>query len=73
LDSALLARLAELGRCHLVIAGIALPNAGSAASHEKLRFEKAAQFRKVGFKFDRWIDVGHWQMTLSVLENQRPL
>jgi phosphinothricin acetyltransferase len=41
-------------------------------AHEKLGFEKAALFRKVGFKFDRWIDVGYWQMTLSVSKNQRP-
>ena len=71
--SALLTRLAALGMCHLVIADIALPNAGSIALHEKLGFEKTAQFREVGFKFDRWVDVGYWQKTLSVLESTRPL
>ena len=73
LYSALLEGLVKQGRCHLVIAGIAFPNAASIALHEKLGFEKAAQFREVGFKFDRWIDVGYWQKTLSGSENVSPL
>ncbi len=60
----LLERLAGKGY-HLVIGGIALPNAASVALHEKLGFEKVAQFREVGFKFDRWIDVGYWQKKLE--------
>jgi phosphinothricin acetyltransferase len=50
---------------HVVIGGIALPNAASVALHEKLGFEKAAHYREVGFKFDRWIDVGYWQKVLQ--------
>lgn len=46
---------------HVVIGGIALPNPGSVALHERFGFGKVAQFREVGFKFDRWIDVGYWQ------------
>jgi L-amino acid N-acyltransferase YncA len=49
---------------HTVIGGIALPNDASVALHEKLKFEKTAQFREVGNKFDRWIDVGYWQLLL---------
>jgi L-amino acid N-acyltransferase YncA len=49
---------------HVVIGGIALPNGASVALHEKLGMEKVAHFREVGFKFDRWIDVGYWQRTL---------
>ena len=64
LYTALIEKLCN-GGCHLVIGGIALPNAGSVALHEKLGFEKVAQFKEVGFKFDRWIDVGYWQVTLS--------
>jgi len=64
LYSALLERLDVLG-CHLVIGGIALPNDASIALHEKLGFEKVAQFREVGFKFGRWLDVGYWQKTLG--------
>ena len=49
---------------HSVIGGIALPNEPSVRLHEKLGFEKAAHFKQVGFKFDRWIDVGYWQKRL---------
>jgi L-amino acid N-acyltransferase YncA len=50
---------------HTVIGGIALPNIASVALHEKLGFEKIAQFREVGKKFGQWIDVGYWQMLLD--------
>lgn len=49
---------------HTLIGGIALPNDASVALHEKFGFEKAAHYREVGFKFDRWIDVGYWQRML---------
>lgn len=67
LGTALYGRLlGELERCayHCAIGGIALPNAASVALHEKLGFERVALFREVGFKFDRWIDVGYWQRML---------
>jgi phosphinothricin acetyltransferase len=50
---------------HVVIGGIALPNAASVALHERLGFQKVAHFREVGFKFNRWIDVGYWQTALD--------
>jgi len=50
---------------HLVVGGIALPNAASVRLHEKLGFRKVAHFSQVGFKFGRWIDVGYWQLTLN--------
>ncbi|HQA83570.1 MAG TPA: N-acetyltransferase family protein [Syntrophales bacterium] len=49
---------------HAAMAGIALPNDASVKLHEKLGFEKVAQFKEVGFKFDQWIDVGYWQRIL---------
>jgi L-amino acid N-acyltransferase YncA len=49
---------------HAVIGGIALPNDASVALHEKFGMRKVAHFSEVGFKFDRWIDVGYWQRTL---------
>ena len=49
---------------HTVIGGIALPNDASVALHEKFGFQQAAHYREVGFKFDRWIDVGYWQRIL---------
>jgi L-amino acid N-acyltransferase YncA len=67
LGTALYAELIERLRAaglHLVIGGIALPNAPSVALHEKMGFEKVAHFSEVGRKFDRWIDVGYWQLRL---------
>lgn len=49
---------------HAVIGGIALPNDASVRLHEKLGFRKVAHFSEVGFKFNRWIDVGYWQLNL---------
>lgn len=49
---------------HAVMGGIALPNDASVALHEKFGLRKVAHFEQVGFKFDRWIDVGYWQRTL---------
>lgn len=50
---------------HRVIGGIALPNAASVALHEGLGFKKVAHFGEVGRKFDRWIDVGYWELPLE--------
>ena len=49
---------------HAIIGGIALPNEGSVRLHEKFGFEKVAQFKEVGYKFNRWIDVGYWELIL---------
>jgi L-amino acid N-acyltransferase YncA len=49
---------------HTAIGGIALPNAASVALHESLGFRKVAHFEEVGWKFERWIDVGYWQLLL---------
>lgn len=46
------------------IGGIALPNPASVALHEKMGMHKVAHFESVGFKHDRWIDVGYWQKSL---------
>lgn len=60
----LLNRIAQ-SNIHAVIGGIALPNDPSVALHEKLGFEKVAQFKEVGFKFGKWIDVGYWELVLT--------
>jgi L-amino acid N-acyltransferase YncA len=44
---------------------IALPNEPSVQLHEKLGFVKVAHLEKIGYKFDRWIDVGIWQKHLN--------
>lgn len=51
-------------RMHAVIGGIALPNAASIALHQRLGFRKVAHFEQVGYKQDRWIDVGYWQLLI---------
>lgn len=43
---------------------IALPNQGSTGLHQKLGFEEIGVLRKVGYKFDRYIDVGIWQKSM---------
>ncbi|MBJ6723721.1 arsinothricin resistance N-acetyltransferase ArsN1 family B [Geomesophilobacter sediminis] len=60
----LFVRLAAM-KIHAVLACISLPNPASIALHEKLGFAKAAHFTEVGWKFDRWIDVGYWQKLLG--------
>ncbi|HEY8309918.1 MAG TPA: arsinothricin resistance N-acetyltransferase ArsN1 family B [Gemmatimonadaceae bacterium] len=49
---------------HAVIGGIALPNEASIALHERLGFKRIGQFEQVGFKQNRWVDVGYWQLVL---------
>jgi phosphinothricin acetyltransferase len=49
---------------HCIIDGAALPNPASVALQEKLVFSKVAEFKEVGFKFGRWIDVAYWELLL---------
>jgi len=64
LYSELINRLKKLD-FHVLIGGIALPNEASIALHEKFDFEKVAHFKEVGYKFNQWIDVGYWQLTIN--------
>lgn len=64
LYEALLKKL-EKTDIHAVIGGISLPNEGSIALHEKFGFEKIAQFKEVGYKFEKWIDVGYWEKIIA--------
>ncbi|HQO08819.1 MAG TPA: N-acetyltransferase family protein [Clostridiales bacterium] len=49
---------------HAVLAGITLPNENSVKMHEKLGFKKVAHMEQTGFKCDKWIDVGYWELIL---------
>lgn len=63
----LYAALIEAVRAHsmtCMIGGIALPNDASIRLHESLGFRKVGHFERVGFKHDRWVDVGYWQLQL---------
>jgi phosphinothricin acetyltransferase len=64
LYGALLDDLRARGR-HMVIGGIAQPNAASVALHERLGFRKVAHFSEVGLKFGRRVDVGYWELKLA--------
>lgn len=50
---------------HMAIGGIAQPNPASVALHESVGFRKVAHFSEVGRKFDRWVDVGYWELRLG--------
>jgi L-amino acid N-acyltransferase len=61
----LLLRAAQSGK-HVMIAGIDTDNAGSIALHEKLGFTVVGQFRQVGYKFGRWLDLVFLQRIITV-------
>jgi len=50
---------------HAAYAGIALPNAGSVGLHEALGFTHIGTYPEVGFKQDKWHDVGYWRRVLD--------
>lgn len=64
LYTALLDDLRERG-FHVVMGVITIPNEASRALHEKFGFVKSAHFKEVGFKFNRWLDVGYWELMLG--------
>ena len=43
---------------------IALPNPGSIALHRKMGFEEVGVLRNVGYKFEKYINVGIWQLSI---------
>jgi phosphinothricin acetyltransferase len=59
----LLERLRDIGIVN-AIAGIALPNEASQGLFEAFGFTRAATYEAIGYKFDRWHDVGWWQLRL---------
>ncbi|MDB1088355.1 GNAT family N-acetyltransferase [Streptomyces sp. ACA25] len=48
-----------------VVAGVALPNPGSAALHRAAGFEPVGTFRALGHKHGDWHDVSYWQRRFS--------
>ena len=49
---------------HAVIGIIGLPSPASVTLHEKLGFKKSGELKEIGTKFDKWVDVGYWQLLL---------
>lgn len=47
-----------------VLGVITQPNPQSVQLHESLGFKKVGEFQNVGYKFDKWLDVGYWQLQI---------
>lgn len=60
---ALLAQL-ELQGFVEAFAGVTLPNDASVGFHESFGFTPVGVYRRVGFKYGAWHDVGWWQRAL---------
>jgi L-amino acid N-acyltransferase YncA len=57
-------RVLELqGFCN-AYAGVTLPNPASVGLHEAMGFVPVGVYRRVGYKFGAWHDVGWWQLAL---------
>ncbi len=56
LYNVLIRKLEEKGFMNFY-ARISLPNTASIALHEKFGFYECGRFTKIGYKFDRWIDL----------------
>jgi L-amino acid N-acyltransferase YncA len=61
---ALIQHAADRG-LHTMIAGIDATNQASLRRHGKFGFERVAQFREVGWKFERWLDLAFLQLMLD--------
>jgi phosphinothricin acetyltransferase len=48
-----------------LLGGITVPNPASVRLHESLGFRRVALLEQVGWKFDRWHDVGYWELLLQ--------
>jgi phosphinothricin acetyltransferase len=44
-----------------ILAGITLPNPASVRLHESFGMHRVAMLEAVGWKFERWHDVGYWE------------
>jgi phosphinothricin acetyltransferase len=49
----------------IACAGVTLPNEASVGLHEALGFKYVGVYRRIGFKFGAWRDVGWWQLDLD--------
>jgi phosphinothricin acetyltransferase len=64
LYQALFGLLTEQG-FRIACAGVTLPNQASVGLHESLGFQAVGIYRRIGWKFGAWHDVGWWQLELS--------
>lgn len=52
-----------------VYAAITIPNEASDNLHQKLGFEKFAEYQNIGCKFGKWHSVGWWRLQVNAYEN----
>ncbi len=65
LMTAMLEELKKGNKCCAAMASIPLPNDASQGLCEKFGFKKVAHIEKVGYKFNKWLDLGFWQLRLK--------
>jgi phosphinothricin acetyltransferase len=63
LMAALLEEARKMGK-HTVVALMEKGNEASEALHRKFGFAETGHLQEAGFKFNRWVDVGYWQLLL---------
>jgi L-amino acid N-acyltransferase YncA/heme-degrading monooxygenase HmoA len=51
--------------CRVLVGVISLPNEASVGLHEAMGFVKVGHLPRVGHKFGRWLDIGHWSLDLQ--------
>jgi phosphinothricin acetyltransferase len=60
-----LIRILTLQGIYSAFAGITLPNPASVGLHEAVGFRHLGVYRRVGYKFGAWHDVGWWQLAIQ--------
>ncbi|MDO6706867.1 GNAT family N-acetyltransferase [Photobacterium sp. 1_MG-2023] len=68
LGKVLMAALIQAARSqnyHVLVGGIDSSNAGSIALHKKLGFQYSGTIQQAAYKFDRWLDLDFYQLTLE--------
>ena len=56
----------------VLVAGVALPNEPSVRLLDRFGFRPVAVFEKIGYKFERWIDVGYWDLEIKERSSYNP-
>lgn len=50
---------------HIILGCVSLPNKPSVVLHEKFGFKKVGHFTEAGYKFNKWVDVGFWELIVN--------
>jgi L-amino acid N-acyltransferase len=64
LMQALIERAQQQGK-HIMVGGIDMANGASIALHKRLGFKHSGTIEQAAFKFDRWLDLGFYQLVLE--------